>query len=746
MAETTSEVRLLQPEKGPPARPALFINGQPYSGLSYMTYIPDGRPIRQFSDVGCPIFFFSCTPDDCMYEIADRAWLGPDEYDYSQFDERIALFAEAAPNAYFIPRVYMTSPPWWDSVHPDELVVFDDGTTEKPPHIRTAKKTSYPSLASETWRKDTIANLQRFIRYVENGPYGDRVAGYHIASQHTEEWFAFWVYQDYLGDYSRPARKAWQRWLRHRYGNDRALRRAWGRDNVSLNDPPMPSGDERRAHYRAEFRRVPEEQPSIDYALFFSDLMVETLELFAKAAKEACDHKKVIGAFYGYLLQFAEHTPVSGHLAVQRAFSSPYLDFFTSPSAYIDRALGTGYSFFMSLPETVHAHGKLWINENDIHTWVYMERNNNFGLQKLHGIHNNWDSLMMLRREVGNSLCHADGMWWFDFWARWYDDDDHMAEVENCLRLGKRLAEKPLESVAQVLLVVDAESIACQGWRTLLGPCLSRLVVQLGHIGSPIDIIEANDPDKVLSNRHRLIIFPNLWAADPHRRVLIRRLLTGSEKTALWLYAPCSVKVSVEHISDAALRAAELTGFHLSRTAEAPRAPELSLVSGGDEGDDIPFVRRWREKLAARPLTSPAIPGEISSEAKMTSLVCTPVKIESADGVVLAETGDGQPGLIARNMEGWTSVWCAAPMLLSPWLQTIAAAAGVHLFIDGDDTIYANSDLLCIAAAPRDGTRTVRLPEPKTVRNPHTGELIAEHSGQFTIDLRAKEVVLLELE
>jgi hypothetical protein len=338
-------------------------------------------------------------------------------------------------------------------------------------------------------------------------------------------------------------------------------------------------------------------------------------------------------------------------------------------------------------------------------------------------------------------------MWWFDFWARWYDDEEHMDEVATCLQLGNRVVHKPLESVAGVLLVVDAESMACQGWRSLLGPCLSRLVIQLGHTGTPVDIIETGDLEKSLSDRHRLVIFPNLWKAGKEKRAKIRELLDGSERTVLWLYAPSAVAdVENEEGIETADRCEDLTGFRVWPTDEEAAWPGLGLVAAPVESSGIPFVDRWFTRLGKQRLEGESTPEEISSEAKMTPLLCHPVEAETGGGVLLARTADGKPGLLVRRMDGRTSVWCASPMLMAPWLRAIAAAAGVHFFIDGEDAVYANSDLLCIAATPEAGPRDVRLKEPRTVRDFRTGKVVSEASDRFTIDLQAKEVVILELE
>lgn len=725
------------------SRPMLFINDQPYSGLSYMTYRPDPRSVQQFRDAGCRLFFFSCTSDDCMYEFSERVWLAPDRFDYGAFDERLKLFMDhAGKDAFFIPRIYMTSPPWWDEQHPNELVRFDDGATDHGPHFCTARKATYPSLASQIWRSDTVANLRKLIRYIEDGPYADRIAGYHVASQHTEEWFAFWIYQDYLGDYSQPARAAWRRWLADKYDDDAQLRQAWGRPDVSLETADIPSGDERRAHYRAEFRWIPQEQPAVDFARFFSDLMAETMELFAHTAKEEVGGQKVVGAFYGYLLQLAEHIPVSGHLATHRAWSSPDIDFFTSPTASLHQKLGGGYSFFMAPPQSLRARGKLWINENDAPTSVHMAGWGDGWRQNKLEVENGWDSRMLQRRELASTLAHGAAMWWFDMTSGWYDGEGHLEEIAQAFALGERLKTRPLESVAEILVVVDATAMAYQGWRTLLGPCIPHLVTQLGHIGAPFDLCEISEIHEVLASRHRLALFANPWFLPELRADQLQKLLRPSDCTAVWLYAPGVIGDKSNSLSSA-----NLTGFKVFTAADHPMWPGLKSISVEGPAAQLPFVRRWREGVARSPLPDGACPAEISSEGKMAPLLCAPTTVALDPSMaVLAETNDCRPGIVVRAMEGWTSVYAAAPTLNADWLRMLAVGAGVQLYLENGDTVYANTDFLGIAATNQAGRRTVCLPAPKKVIAALTGETVAEKTAALSLELRSKEVALFVFE
>ena len=91
---------------------------------------------------------------------------------YSGFEERVKMLLDADPDAYFFPRLYLSSPRWWDEKHPDDLVTFDPGDGKPQPFFHSPADKRVPSWASEAWRRDTAVALRRFIQHVEQSPYG----------------------------------------------------------------------------------------------------------------------------------------------------------------------------------------------------------------------------------------------------------------------------------------------------------------------------------------------------------------------------------------------------------------------------------------------------------------------------------------------------------------------------------------------------------------------------------------------
>ena len=350
--------------------PTLLINGKPHPGISYMTYRPEAKNFRDMGRIGVHLYSFSGTPTESTYNLAPPTWIGPDEFDYSSFDTRVKLLLDADPEAFFFPRLFLGTPPWWADAYPGELVRYDpgDGTS-----VELQVKGNELRLGLRNYGATNTADaLRRFIRHVETSDYADHVIGYHIASGTTEEWMQWGSNQDHWGDYSLVNVACLPAVAYENYQTDENLRRAWNSDNISLATAGVPSREE-RAFVERDFLRDPAvAQASIDYAQYTSWLVTDAIRYFAGITKEAVAGNRLVGVFYGYVLQLAgaSREQVSGHHAIQEILQCPDIDFITSPTSYSGRDMGTGYPHAMSLVDSIKLHGKLWFDENDFRTYL----------------------------------------------------------------------------------------------------------------------------------------------------------------------------------------------------------------------------------------------------------------------------------------------------------------------------------------------------------------------------------------
>jgi hypothetical protein len=673
-----------------------------------MTYHPNSRHFRQFGEHGVHIYSFPSTCSRHTWQgFARQAWLGPgDNFDFSQADEQILRILEADPDAYIFPRVYVNSPDWWDELHPDQLVLYDDGEGE-PKLFHEVEDKPCPSWASEIWRKDTAYALRKYIQHVRSAPYASRVIGYHVASGTTEEWMYWGANAGKYCDYSKPTLAAFRRWLRRKYETEGRLREAWGSAAVTFDTAEVPRYAKRIATEHGVFRDPVAARDVIDFDLFLSDLTADTINYFAGVVKKATRSKQLFGTFYGYVLQlFGQRQQNAGHLAPRTVWQCPDVDFLTSPTSYAFRGLGDGYSHFMSLTDSVKLHGKMWFDENDIRTWLTGGPTGQWGKTDTYE-----ETLAMEQREFANVICNACGQWWFDMGGGWYDDPRILKDIGQMKAIADQTVDWDRAPASEIALIVDPQSLAyLKTNNQLSGLSMLQQLPQLGRCGAPFAYYALDDLLDIPPQR--LYIFANAWAITDKQRQIVEQHVRRDRATALWLYAPGLVGRA--GLSEEGM--AELTGIRL-RYTEDPAPLRVALADAAD----------------------PILDGLQAGTTYGSEQPFAPVVYaDDPEAVVLGRlVGSDRPGLVVKRSAEWTSVHSSAPVLPAALLRNLAKAAGAHIFVQSDDTVYANRSLLSLIV-DQPGPRMVTLSAPATVEDLFTGETIAEDVTEFEVDMPGK--------
>ncbi len=113
------------------------------------------------------------------------------------------------------------------------------------------------SLASDRWFRIACEALGELHAALSADPFfDDHVLGYHIGCGETGEWF-YYALRERGPDYSAANRKKYQAYLEDRFGDIRALEKAWALpsghfsdfDSVALPDD-IPYADRRKAARR----------------------------------------------------------------------------------------------------------------------------------------------------------------------------------------------------------------------------------------------------------------------------------------------------------------------------------------------------------------------------------------------------------------------------------------------------------------------------------------------------------------
>lgn len=695
--------------------PTLFINSTPHTGLSYMTYAPDAHHFSTMADAGVRLYSFSATPTESTYNLAPICWTGPGAFNFTGMDDRAGMVLSADPEAFFFPRLYLGTPPWWADAYPEELVFYDSGDGKPQPFILQGKRIA--SWASERWRRDTAEALRCFIRHVETSDYGPRVIGYHLASGTTEEWMQWGSNEDQWSDYSGPNVAMFRRWLKDKYGSVTALQASWKDSAVTFETASIPSRAARAASEVGFLRDPAQAQGCIDYTLYTSWLVADTIRYFAHVVKNEVHGERLVGVFYGYVLQLAgqQREQNSGHLALNEVLSCPDIDFVTSPTSYAFRQLGTGYPHAMSLVDSVKLHGKLWFDENDIRTWLTRES----ALGDWGKTATFEESLLAQQREFAWVLTNRLGMWWFDMSGGWYDDPRMLTAIHDMRRIAEKCLDADGRSVAEIAFVVDGKSSAylahgnAHSW-----PALVEQVPELGRIGAPFDVVHLADLGRL--RKYKLYIFPNCFAPNEQERREIASHLRRRGRAVIWvgpagLYRKGAMdRAAMESLTGLPLKLIETeTPWRVDPTAHA--------ASWG-----------WEDAAAYGPGASAGKGGALAVLENPRGLSLG--RIEGADHVGLA---------VMEEPRGLT-VFSSVPRLPASLLRAIAKKAGVHLYIDTEDIVWACRDLLAVSVH-EGGARTVRLPRRCRVVDLWTEQTLSQNSAVFEVNIPAKATGLFRL-
>ena len=116
------------------------------------------------------------------------------------------------------------------------------------------------------------------------------------------------------------------------------------------------------------------------------------------------------------------------------------------------------------------------------------------------------------------------------------------------------------------------------------------------------------------------------------------------------------------------------------------------------------------------------------------------------DAPVLGEVKSlSRPGLVVKNINGRNSVWCSAPLLNADLVRNIAREAGVHVYSENHDLIYANSRYVSITSA-NEGKTKIHLPGKHKVSDVFTGEMMAENSDFIEYNAKQFETRIFQLD
>lgn len=645
-------------------------------------------------------------------------WVGPERSDLSVVDEAVAHILSADPEALLVPRIMLEPGDWWCTIHYDELCRMEDGELGGP-----GGRLAGVSLASTVWREEASEAMARFLDHVLSSPYADHFVGVLWCAGSSAEWGHYRTphWPELLFDHSPAMQQAFQAWLRRTYGDTERLSLAWGQDITDFSLVQIPSQAERLHADLGPFldpgsgggRRA------LDLHSFANSIVAEQICHFAAVHRRTAGRRLLCGFFYGYVLNFmTREGRESGRLAAGQLLDNPDIDFFAVPNLY-DRRFGKA-TLSMTADASVRAHGKLFVHETDTRTHRASLGNELFGRTA-----SPQETEAMILKDFGPPLTHGNGLWWGPaFEPGWFADESVLSLLSQLRALyddeAARWALLPdgagPVSAAEVALIVDETSELYHGsdryfYRQDFSYAdIVRPWDTLFQIGAPVDVYYQSDLNKVGLSRYRLVVFQNPWYVTDEQRCGIDAL-KDDDRVLLWHYAAGLLRP--EGIWPQGMEA--LTDITLKMDTKA--VPAFARLQGDSwlVQDLVPDFRQMAGNHPARYIgwdryIAPQIYGADATARVLARFVL-----------------DDRPAYCLKEMPRWKSLWLGVPECPAALYRRAAELAGVHIYDDADDVVYA-SDRYLVIHTKWGGHRTIRLRQPMLVED--------ALSGAWVVDLR----------
>lgn len=685
------------------AMPAAIYHNAPY----YKSHIPRNVEDNYWLMRQSGHQFFTVTGffgTDIVKTNTDRGsvWIGPDQYDFSSLDDRMIELLSVVPDAKIIFKLLGDNPGWWIKAHPDECVVWDDGS-----------KHQQPSWASLLWQRDTCKAITELAKYLRKSPWCKQIVAWYLSAGYDGQWFQPTNYKApyNFSDYSQHMLKYFQNWLIDKYQNDQEkLRIAWNQADVSFETVAIPSREERQG--KNYYLDPKANQNVIDFAYCQAALTNQLIAMFAEAFRLGWEADIPFGTYY----MPYDVTYFNGQ--AQRPSDDAILDdssynFAAAPLGYQKHGLnqaGTSnpqhYSYILN--------NKIRIGEDDTRT---------FRSQPHEGIWGNFDSfgtLAGMRRNIAQRLTSGGGHWYYDMYGHWYNAPSIQALFKKELHL-----MNVLSSWAK-LHCLDPEVVNV----TKVGTSLHKRVntqpdlhqvhfakINQSKPGFQVAEVHLRHLDHAKLPKFKIYIFDDLFALDSNDRKLIEQ---KKQNGNVLLFTHASGFSDCRTLD--AKNISSLTGINIE---EASPGVDLSPMAWNTSQE-----REIWGDLCGKTIHAPNAKRFFVNDPEAT--------------VIGTYKADPQPAAAIKKFPDWTSIYlpCAYPS--GEILDQIASLCQVHVYTDASVYVHTGGRLVSVYCPVDECSGSLKLPEMLAGCEVFSGQVFAPTSElKFTMQLGETKLFFL---
>ena len=666
--------------------PALFINGKHQTPVQAVPnlrhqlthkflYHKYNMGIRNFAAAGIELLSVGASP--ALF------WKGERQYDWKTLDDIFARAIKANPNCKIMVYATPIPPEWFRKKYPEELEKSYFGS-----NLRL--QVSAGPLGSDIWLNAQKQMIHDLVTHLESSSAGKHIYGYLIGGGQSAEWY--WPASVYGGipGFSEGTRKSFRNYLKEKYKTDAALQKAWQDPKVTLATADVPSAAERKQADLGVFHDALKAAKVIDFRRYQTHQTLRHIKSSTEAVKKACGNRKVTVIYSGYDLPvIAGKLFNAGLCGSWDVMQMPSVDMICTPIDYSTRRRGQTGLRVNAFDGSARLAGKVLWQEDDprTHLCLYLDGNRSADLA---------ETLEAQRRSAAQAITRGTAVWWLLFDNAWFHQQEIIATLQKNVELTRAAVKKDRRITAEAALIFDEEShfYLTDSRNSLLQQHTWGAYQNAVKSGIMFDYYYQNDMLKKDMPDYKLYVFLTPYSMDKAKREKIQAKLAKNGAVAVWCYAPGffdGAKGSVENMK-------ALTGFDFKmiRSKKAVKAPAANVPGFG------------------------FIPGA-SYTVDPQFYVTDKALVSTADGGIFA----------AKEMGKWRSVYSLMPLTRNH-LRAVGKYAGVHIYSDTDDELFANRSYVMLHTR-LGGDKTIRLPHGKyTVTELYTKRKLGTGVTTFT--------------
>lgn len=614
---------------------------------------------------------------------ATAIWNEDGTINTAALDKEVYEILDINPNAMVLFSIDMDAPDWWKTANPDECYTCTDSNTQET--ITTV------SFASTKYRTEATAVVEQIVSYLYNtAPYRHRLIGVRFTGGNTYEWMMEGMQAGEFDDTDAMV-SALNTKLGTSYTADQIKTYVTTAGNVTLVDTTTTAG-----------------QVAYAYHQLLSQSITDSILSYASAAKTTTDSNWITGVYNGYLWNFTSAEALgAAHTTVDDLLESDAIDFISSPVSYGERTEGH-YPTGMALSESVQAHGKLYVLEQDNRTMLASVGNSE--ANSVGATYTTKDTVDQLVRDTTVDMVKNNGFWMLDMNGGWFNSTaitSALAQVKQEYDVSLSMDTGSNSEIAVIVgddtydyfydgLLAGNDAAAAY----LLEALYAKQRKELAKLGTSYDTLALSDldHDDIDLSQYKLVIVLSPFGMTTAQADLLK----SNNRTILWVYLP-----------GGEANVSAITGM----TVTVGNIASPMQASYTTNGDTYTFG---------------------------TSSVAAGPKATVSGGTAIATYPDGSTAVASVAGSGYTSVYSAVPGVPAAMLRDLADAAGVHRYTDDKDAVVETNDSYVSLTALTAGTKTVDLPAAKYAYNVYTGESYGSVSS-ISLTLDANETALIRL-